>query len=247
MGLTPMRLREVMGAAKEILGDDWIALKVPIHGQVLIPTPIEWWLPVIRYVNSSSGEYLAHHSLLAKPLQRHMELGDSGVHWNRVMIDGKKPFWRVPRPDHLADFAHYADLTNFEKQRDLHAGYLLSQQQFERWRAADRVNYIYTSNTRRLLVVKRVLIGSHELSALIADVQWVIEDDDIAEDYRIVKAPDMKLNSEFYSELLILLESADRSGVEDLFLETRRASLAALKIPASVIADVRLPEPIVPW
>ncbi|WP_440713039.1 hypothetical protein [Gordonia sp. FQ] len=149
----------------------------------------------------------------------------------------------VEKPSALVAFAESTDLHIFAPDRNLSLIVRDSEEKYAGWlrKGQDRVARIYRKNTRQFLVILRVLTGSKEREGLVSDVQWVLEED------LDTGRGNGEWNARFWPELLSYLEAADRPGMEGLLLATRQQNLVDLGVPDEFVADVSVPEPIVPW
>lgn len=146
----------------------------------------------------------------------------------------------------LAAFVRFVDANKFSVDRDLLRTLEARERKATEWQSKGRLDEMYQSNARQLLVMLRVLCGSRSREDLISDVRWVLEEE-LTPSARMSGGPRTAWNAEFYPELLGYLESADRAGMEQLLLTTRRENLAELGVPEEYIADVVVPEPEVSW
>ncbi|SEE40494.1 hypothetical protein SAMN04488550_4482 [Gordonia malaquae] len=237
-------LREVLGSAQVLLGEDW-DLAGSGRSPILVRRPVGWWVQFIYHETGAGGNLVSYGGLLAKPLPA-SEAGDAGVSVGDAFRKARVDLRGSLSPESVAKLAVLSDELVFLREGDLHQGLEYSELRRSIWIEKGKDHRIYRGSSRHLLVMRRVLMGSRSRDDLIGDVRWVLEEGDRGLDNYGLRIPGVT-NREFFGGLLANLETADRAGLNDLLLSTRKHSLEGLGIPEEMIADVDVPEPLVAW
>lgn len=238
--------RETAAEAAELLGPSW---HVVGRGRrtVLMRENIGWWVQYINYETTTLGELNAFGGFLGRPLSASQQ-GDRGANTRTFLYPGETSRRRYPerfKPEDVATFATAVTETVFDPVQDFSRELAHSEGQYRQWVERDKVERIYRGVTRSLLVSLRVVCASRPREQLAQDVQWVIDDpwcNDFSLETRRGK-PSMT-RREFFGQMLPMIESGDRAGVEELIRASRLEMLRLLDVPDDLIGPLVFPEPL---
>lgn len=245
MAMTSKEVQAVFAGAAEELGGEWCVVGKGAKA-CLVRVPAQWWLQRIYYERTSAGRFVAAGGLMARPLPS-TQIWDSGVADYRFSADGKR-YFRIGTGSELAQFVRAVTADRFDPDLDIKAKLKHSEGLFIKNSEEGRKERIYRDATRQKLVAARVLCGSRHLSDLIADVRWVLQDDETSfkesSDIRVRSPQEVK---DYWEELLRRLEGGELAAVREWIAQSRMDTLRGIGVPDELIVEPVFPELEVPW
>lgn len=223
--------KTIVHDAVRILGEPW---QPAGSGRGLILTPggcDGWWASYIYLETTSIGRLVAYNSFLGRALLP-LQTGDSGATARNLTFDGpRRRLHEWLNPEALAVFAQAANDQIFTKNLSAEEELASLEATLQRRIAAGQ-EWIFSGPSRQELIALRVICASRPQDDLIADVDWVLAEENLAEyppiSSRIGDGPNP---FEFFTELRALLVADNRPGIEELILRARAQSLTVMGVP----------------
>lgn len=237
--------RDTAAEAAELLGPSW-HLVGRGRRTVLMRENIGWWVQYIEYETTTLGELNAVGGFLGRPLSGSQQ-GDRGANTRTFLYRGETNIRRYLARfshDEVAVFASAVSETVFDPVLDLGHELQGAERRFGQWVKRGEMESIYRGPTRSLLVGLRVVCASRPREQLAEDVRWVL--DDPLCDYFSLETRRGKAGSRraFFGQMLPMIESGDRAGVEELIRASRLEMLRLLDVSDDLIEPLVFPEPL---